>query len=62
MLIRETRSHDFDAIMAVEKSAFGYAKEGEYWMVQPLTPKGLKSGKGIIFCADALQRPEHWRE
>lgn len=38
------------------------AKHAEYWMVQPLTPSGLEVGKGKILCANALQKPEHWRE
>ena len=38
------------------------AEHAEYWMVQPLTPKGLEAGRGKILCSDALQKPEHWRE
>lgn len=32
----------------------------EYWMVQALTQEDI--AKGRIICADALNRPEHWRE
>ncbi|MDL2210395.1 N-acetyltransferase [Desulfovibrio sp. OttesenSCG-928-O18] len=38
------------------------AEHAGYWMVQPLTPKGLEIAKGRILCADTLQKPEHWRE
>lgn len=34
----------------------------EYWMVQSLTPKGFNFQKGKLICADALYKPEHWRE
>ena len=32
------------------------------WMVQALQPYGLSKAKGKVICADALDRPEHWRE
>lgn len=35
---------------------------GEYWMVQPIGESGFSIGKGKIKCADALRRPEYWRE
>ena len=34
----------------------------EYWMVQALSEVGAEVPKGRILCADALDRPEHWRE
>ena len=42
---------------------FPISKENaDCWMVQPLTPHGLDRNKGQIACADALHKPEHWRE
>lgn len=35
---------------------------GDYWMVQPISPKGFEIGKGKIACCDALNKPEHWRD
>ena len=35
--------------------------EGEYWMVQPISQAGFKTGKGKIKCSEVLNRPEHWR-
>ncbi|MBD9091539.1 MAG: N-acetyltransferase [Bacteroides oleiciplenus] len=35
---------------------------GEYWMVQPISKTGFGIGKGKIKCADAMNRPEYWRE
>ncbi|WP_406657305.1 N-acetyltransferase [Methanolobus sp. ZRKC2] len=32
------------------------------WMVQALTSGGLSEVRGKVRCADALNRPEHWRE
>ena len=32
------------------------------WMVQPLHPEGLTAHKGRVVCAEALNKPEHWRE
>lgn len=32
------------------------------WMVQELRPAILGSVSGKVICADALDRPEHWRE
>lgn len=34
----------------------------DYWMVQPLSPKGFEIGKGKIKCSDILNKPEHWRD
>lgn len=34
----------------------------DYWMVQEISPKGFGIGKGNIKCADAMNKPEHWRE
>ena len=36
------------------------AEYAEYWMIQALTDEEL--AKGRIKCADALFKPEHWRE
>ena len=36
------------------------AEYAEYWMMQALTDEELV--KGRIKCADALFKPEHWRE
>lgn len=33
----------------------------DYWMVQPISPKGFEVGKGKIRCSDELNKPEHWR-
>ena len=32
------------------------------WMVQALRPDIIGSVRGKVVCADALQKPEHWRE
>jgi len=32
------------------------------WMVQALCPGVIDSVRGRVVCADALNRPEHWRE
>jgi len=32
------------------------------WMVQALHPGVIDSASGTVTCADALNRPEHWRE
>lgn len=32
------------------------------WMVQSLSNVNLKSVHGTVICADALNKPEHWRE
>lgn len=32
------------------------------WMVQELRPGIMGKGRGTVQCADALSRPEHWRE
>ena len=37
-------------------------KHADSWMVRPITPKGLGSVKGKILCANALHKPEYWRE
>jgi putative acetyltransferase len=33
-----------------------------YWMVQPISSKGIAVGKGKIACCDELNKPEHWRD
>lgn len=37
-------------------------KHADYWMAQALTDDGFSGPKGRVVCADALNRPEHWRE
>ena len=37
-------------------------KDADAWMVQPLTPDGLKTSQGIVRCADQLDKPEYWKE
>lgn len=37
-------------------------KHADYWMAQALTDEGFSGPKGRVVCADALNRPEHWRE
>jgi putative acetyltransferase len=37
-------------------------EHAEAWMVQALVPGLLGRLRGRVVCADALQRPEHWRE
>ncbi len=37
-------------------------KHAEAWMVQALRPNVIGSVSGKIICADALNKPEHWRE
>lgn len=32
------------------------------WMVKVLTPVALSGTKGKVICADALDKPEYWRE
>ncbi|WP_340818254.1 N-acetyltransferase [Methanolobus sp. WCC4] len=32
------------------------------WMVYPLSSKAVNRIKGRVVCADALNKPEHWRE
>ncbi len=32
------------------------------WMVQALTPGAIGSVRGAVVCADAINRPEYWRE
>ena len=32
------------------------------WMFQILTPASFDKVKGKVICADALDKPEHWRE
>lgn len=34
----------------------------DYWMVQPISPKGFEIGKGKIKCCDELNKLEHWRD
>jgi len=37
-------------------------KDADAWMVQALRPGVIGSVSGKIMCADALNKPEHWRE
>ena len=37
-------------------------EHAEAWMVQELRPGVIGRVKGTVQCADALDRPEHWRE
>jgi len=37
-------------------------KNADAWMVQALRPEGIGSVRGKVICADALNKPEHWRE
>lgn len=37
-------------------------KHADYWMAQALTNEGFSGPKGRVVCADALNRPEYWRE
>ena len=37
-------------------------KHADAWMVQELRPGLIGSVRGKVACADALSRPEHWRE
>ncbi len=37
-------------------------KHADAWMVRALQPNVLGSVKGKIVCADALNKPEYWRE
>jgi putative acetyltransferase len=36
-------------------------EDADAWMVQPLRPGLLGSVRGSVVCADAMNRPEHWR-
>ncbi len=50
---------------AGEKMKIRKAMEDEHadaWMVQALFPGVIGTVSGKIRCADALHRPEHWRE
>ena len=33
-----------------------------YWMVRNFEPDGMDIGKGVVVCADTLNKPEHWRD
>nr|WP_321512907.1 N-acetyltransferase [uncultured Pseudodesulfovibrio sp.] len=37
-------------------------KHADAWMVQALNDTELCSVRGTVVCADALNKPEHWRE
>ncbi len=37
-------------------------KDADAWMVQALRPGVIGSVRGEVVCAEALDRPEHWRE
>lgn len=37
-------------------------EHSDAWMVQALGGTSLDSASGKLFCAEALDRPEHWRE
>ncbi len=37
-------------------------ENADAWMVQELRPDVIGSVRGKIVCADALNKPEHWRE
>lgn len=37
-------------------------KDAGAWMVQELRPGVIGTVRGTVRCADALDRPEHWRE
>ena len=37
-------------------------KDAEAWMVQALRPNVIGSVRGTVQCADAMNKPEHWRE
>ncbi len=37
-------------------------KHADAWMVQALRPGIIGSVRGTVVCADALDKPEHWRE
>jgi putative acetyltransferase len=37
-------------------------KNADAWMVQELHPGVIGRARGKILCADAINRPEYWRE
>jgi putative acetyltransferase len=37
-------------------------EHADAWMVQPLRPDVIGSVSGTVVCADALDKPEYWRE
>jgi putative acetyltransferase len=37
-------------------------EHADAWMVQALSSDGLSRTTGKVICADALHKPEHWRE
>lgn len=37
-------------------------KHADYWMAQALADEGFSGPQGRVVCADAPNRPEHWRE
>ena len=37
-------------------------QDADAWMVQALRPEMIGSVSGKVICADALNKPEHWRE
>jgi putative acetyltransferase len=38
------------------------AKDADAWMVRELRPGLIGNLRGTVLCAEALDRPEHWRE
>ena len=44
------------------KLVFVLGHKEYYRMAQALTNEGFSGPKGRVVCADALNRPEHWRE
>jgi putative acetyltransferase len=45
------------------EAPFPIAEEiADAWMVQELRPGVIGSVTGKVFCADALNKPEYWRE
>jgi len=37
-------------------------KDADAWLVQALRPGAIEEGRGRVICADALDKPEYWRE
>ena len=37
-------------------------KVADAWMVKSLTSQNINISKGQVVCADAMNKPEHWRE
>lgn len=54
--------HQFEPAMPLGLTAPYPISPEEAWMVRELRPGILGRVRGTVVCADALSKPEHWRE